>query len=155
MYRKSEPSRNHQNSCHPPNAQAAGELCVDKAQSAQICNLCVEKNPRPRRARTNPGRTQLLVGKSIIGRCSNNFILENRPIIVFPIRKTPVRILAKNGIEKKRDWKKRDCKKTGLVTAADFLCTSRSGPTETSPTIPSRRLLATSSTHKKSLKTPR
>ena len=38
---------------HPPNAQTAGELCVDKTQSSQICNLCVEKNPRPRRARTN------------------------------------------------------------------------------------------------------
>ena len=80
---------------HPPNAQTAGELCVDKTQSAQICNLCVEKNPRPRRARTNSGRAQLLIGKTIIGRCSNNFLLENRPIIVFPIRKTPVRILAK------------------------------------------------------------
>ena len=74
------------------------DLCVDKTQSAQICNLCVEKNPRPRRARTNPGRAQLLIGKTIIGRCSNNVLLENRPIIVFPIRKTPVRILAKNGI---------------------------------------------------------
>ena len=70
MYRKPEPSRNHPNSCHPPNAQAAGELCVDKTQSAQICNLCVEKNPRPRRARTNSGRAQLLIGKTIIGRFS-------------------------------------------------------------------------------------
>ena len=86
----------------PPNAQAAGELCVDKTQSAQICNLCVEKNPRPRRARTNSGRAQLLIGKTIIGRCSNNFLLANRPIIVFPIRKTPVQILAqKTGSEKK------------------------------------------------------
>ena len=83
----------------PPNAQAAGELCVDKTQSAQICNLCVEKNPRPRRARTNSGRAQLLIGKTIIGRCFNNFLLANRPMIVFPIRKTPVQILAKkNGI---------------------------------------------------------
>ena len=32
---------------HPPNAQTAGELCVDKTQSAQICNLCVENNPPP------------------------------------------------------------------------------------------------------------
>ena len=70
------------------------DLCVDKTQSAQICNLCVEKNPRPRRARTNSGRAQLLIRKTSIGRCSNNFLLENRPIIVFPIRKTPVRILA-------------------------------------------------------------
>ena len=135
------------------------DLCVDKTQSAQICNLCVEKNPRPRRARTNPGRTQLLIGKTIIGRCSNNFLLEHRPIIVFPIRKTPVRILAETGLKKKtgiRGLKKKNgIEKTGLVTAADFLCTSRSGPTETSPAIPSRRLLATSSTRKKSLKTPR
>ena len=73
------------------------DLCVDKTQSAQICNLCVEKNPRPRRARTNSGRTQLLLGKTIIGRCSNTF-LEDRPMIVFPIRKTPVQILAKNRV---------------------------------------------------------
>ena len=120
VYRKPEPRRNHPNSCHPPNAQAAGELCVDKTQSAQICNLCVEKNPRPRRARTNSGRAQLLIGKTIIGRCSNNFLLANRPIIVFPIRKTPVQILAKNGI-------RNPPKKTGRVTkltAADF-CAER------------------------------
>ena len=122
MYRKPEPSRNHPNSCHPPNAQAAGELCVDKTQSAQICNLCVEKNPRPRRARTNSGRAQLLIGKTVIGRCSNNFLLANRPIIVFPIRKTPVQILAQNGIRKKTG-----SKKTGRVTKltpADF-CAER------------------------------
>ena len=47
-----------------------GELCVDKIQSPQICNLCVAKNPRPRRAQTNPGRTQLLIGNTIIGGCS-------------------------------------------------------------------------------------
>ena len=48
-----------------------GEPCVDKIQSPQICNLCVAKNPRPRRAQTNPGRTQLLIGKSIIDRFSH------------------------------------------------------------------------------------
>ena len=80
---------------HPPNAQTAGELCVDKTQSAQICNLCVEKNPRPRRARTNSGRAQLLNGKTSIGRCSNNFLLANRPMIVLPIRKTPVQNVAR------------------------------------------------------------
>ena len=47
-----------------------GEPCVDKIQSPQICNLCVAKNPRPRRAQTNPGRTQLLIGNTIIGGCS-------------------------------------------------------------------------------------
>ena len=56
---------------HPPNAQAAGELCVDKTQSAQICNLCVEKNPRPRRARTNSRARTFLIGKSTNGRFSN------------------------------------------------------------------------------------
>ena len=64
MYRKPEPSRNHPNSCHPPNAQAAGELCVDKTQSSRICNLCVEQKPRPRRARTNSRARTFLIGKS-------------------------------------------------------------------------------------------
>ena len=127
------------------------DLCVDKTQSAQICNLCVEKNPRPRRARTNSGRAQLLIGKTIIGRCSNNFLLAKRPIIVFPIRKTPVQIL-----DKKTGFHKN--KKNGTRYKTDtgwFLCRTGSGQTETSPTLPSRRLLATSSTRKKSLKTPR
>ena len=115
MYRKPEPSRNHPNSCHAPNAQAAGELCVNKTQSAQICNLCVEKNPRPRRARTNSGRAQLLIVKTIIGRCSNNVLLANRPIIVFPRRKTPVQILAKNKKKQERVTK---------LTPADF-CAER------------------------------
>ena len=53
-----------------------GEPCVDKIQSPQICNLCVAKNPRPRRAQTNPGRTQLLIGNTIIDRFSHK---ENAP----------------------------------------------------------------------------
>ena len=85
-------------------AGAAGELCVDKTQSAQICNLCVEKNPRPRRARTNSGRAQFLIGKTIIGRCSNNVLLENRPMVVFPIRKTPDQIIAQNRKKNKKNW---------------------------------------------------
>ena len=56
---------------HPPNAQTAGELCVDKTQSSQICNLCVEKNPRPRRARTNSRARTFLIGKSTNDSFSN------------------------------------------------------------------------------------
>ena len=108
------------------------DLCVDKTQSAQICNLCVEKNPRPRRARTNPGRAQLLIRKRIIGHCSNNVLLENRPIIVFPIRKTPVRILAK-----KTGLKKRACNWHRLIFVQNGIRPDRDFPNTTQPATPS------------------
>ena len=52
-------------------AQAAGELCVDKTPSAEIYNLCVENNPRPRRARTNSRARTFHFGNSTNGRFSD------------------------------------------------------------------------------------
>ena len=56
----------------PPNAQAAGELCVDKTQSPQICNLCVEK-----KSPAHVAPEQIPGGR--------NFLFEKGSLVAVPI----------------------------------------------------------------------